>query len=96
MAVGEKYIALTAYLEKCGQSSIRMTFKEIEKVLGESLPDSAYKHPALWSNSRSHSIAFGWMDAGYATQNVNLIKQTVEFVKSDSMSKTAAVKTKDG
>ena len=32
MAVGEKYIALTAYLEKCGQSSIKMTFKEKEQI----------------------------------------------------------------
>lgn len=55
-----------------------MSFKEIERVLGERLPESAYKYPALWSNSESHSIAFGWMDAGYMSQNLNIANQTVE------------------
>ena len=55
-----------------------MSFKEIERVLGERLPESAYKYPALWSNSESHSIAFGWMDAGYMSQSLNIANQTVE------------------
>lgn len=85
MAKGDKYIALTAYLDKSGRDIVKMSFKQIESVLGECLPESAYKYPALWSNSESHSIAFGWMDAGYISQNLSIANQTVEFVKRDSI-----------
>lgn len=88
MAKGDKYIALTAHLNKSGQDVVRMSFKEIERILGETLPESAYKYSALWSNSESHSIAFGWMDAGYMSQNVSIKNQTVEFVKADIDIKT--------
>ena len=82
MAKGDKYIALTAYLKKSGKDIIKMSFKEIESILGERLPESAYKYPALWSNSESHSIAFGWMDAGYMSQNLSIANQTVEFTRN--------------
>ena len=87
MAKGDKYIALTAYLEKSGKDVVKMSFKEIESVLGERLPESAYKYPALWSNSESHSIAFGWMDAGFMSQNLSIANQTVEFVKRGDIKK---------
>lgn len=83
MAKGDKYIALTAYLAKSGKDVVKMSFREIESILGERLPESAYKYPALWSNSESHSIAFGWLDAGYMSQNLSIANQTVEFVKRD-------------
>lgn len=81
MPKGDKYIALTSYLEKCGKDEIKMSFSEIEKIIGFELPDSFYLHPAVWSNSESHSSAFGWLDAGYLTRHVNIPEQTVEFVK---------------
>lgn len=81
MAKGEKYIELTSYLEKCGKDELRLTFSEIESILGCKLIDSAYEYPALWSNSESHSIAFGWLNAGYNTRNVDILNQTVEFVR---------------
>lgn len=37
MAKGDKYIALTSYLEKTGQDVVKMSFKEIESILGERL-----------------------------------------------------------
>ena len=83
MAKGDKYISLTAYLEKSGQDVVKMSFNEIEKVIGDKLSQSAYKYPAFWSNTESHSISFGWMNAGYLSCNLNLKKQTIEFVKSN-------------
>lgn len=35
MAKGDKYIALTAYLKKRGKDIVKMSFKEIESVLGD-------------------------------------------------------------
>ena len=83
MAKGDKYIALTTYLKKCERDVEKMSFKEIESVLGERLPESAYKYPAQWSNSESQSLAYGWLDAGYMSQNLNIANQTIEFVKRD-------------
>ena len=33
MPKGDKYIALTAYLEKSGKDEIKMSFSEIEKII---------------------------------------------------------------
>lgn len=102
MPKGDKFIALTAYLEKCGMDELKMTFSEIEKIIGFRLSDSAYTYPAQWSNSESQSFAFGWLNAGYITRQVNIPQQTVEFVKkslqkqhrtSDSTRKAAAKRT---
>ena len=81
MPKGDKFIALTAYLEKCGKDKIKMTFSEIEKIIGFKLSDSAYTYPAQWANSESQSFAFGWLNAGYLTRQVNIPEQTVEFVR---------------
>jgi hypothetical protein len=81
MPKGDKFIALTAYLEKCGKDKIKMNFSEIEKIIGFKLSDSAYTYPAQWSNSESQSFAFGWLNAGYLTRQVNIPEQTVEFVR---------------
>lgn len=81
MPKGDKFTELTAYLEKCGKDEIKMSFSEIERIIGFRLSDSAYKYPAQWSNSESQSFAFGWLNAGYLTRNVNIPEQTVEFVR---------------
>ena len=81
MPKGDKFIALTSYLEKCGKDEIKMSFSEIERIIGFRLPDSAYTYLAQWSNSESHSFAFGWLNAGYLTRRVNIPEQTVEFVR---------------
>ena len=81
MPKGDKFIALTAYLEKCGKDEIKMSFSEIERIIGFRLSDSAYTYPAQWSNSESQSFAFGWLNAGYLTRQVNIPEQTVEFVR---------------
>lgn len=94
MARGDKYIALTTYLKNCGQDIIKMTFKEIESILGEPLPESTYKYPALWSNSESHSNALGWLNAGYITQNLSIPNQTVEFLRMNTVSDHKSTTTK--
>ena len=81
MPKGDKFIALTAYLEKCGKDEIKMSFSEIDRIIGFRLPDSAYAYPAQWSNSESHSLACGGLNAGYLTRQVNMPEQTVEFVR---------------
>lgn len=83
MPKGDKYINLTNYLLQSKCDSIEMTFKQIEAIVG-TLPNSAYKHQALWSNGSQGSFSFGWLNAGYSAQ-VKLNQQTVIFTKSDVM-----------
>ncbi len=81
MSKGNAYIGITSYLEKCNRTSITMSFMDVKKVNGDHLPMSAYKHNAWWSNTESHSQAFGWMNAGYRTTDVDIIAQRVTFEK---------------
>ena len=79
MAKGNKFIALTVYLEKCGKNELKLTFSEIEKILGFKLSYSAYTYPAQWT--KSQSFAYGWLNAGYLVRQVNIREQTVVFYK---------------
>ena len=72
---------LGVYVIKVSNIPPAMNFKEIESVIGTKLSNSAYKYAEFWSNTKSHSSAFGWMNAGYRSLNVNLTNQTIEFVK---------------
>lgn len=87
MPKGDKFIGLTTYLEKCGKDEIKMSFSVIENVLGFRLKKSAYVHQQYWSNTKSHSISYGWLNAGYRSQNVDMKGQTVEFVKGSHQSR---------
>ncbi len=69
MPKGDKYLELTKYLEKAESFNVEITFKEIEKIVGFRLPDSAYVHIPWWSNTESHSQAHSWMNAGYYTSD---------------------------
>lgn len=82
MPKGDKYIGLTNYLKNKLERSIIMSFSEIEKQIGDSLPNSAHRHRAFWSNTRTHSVAFGWLDAGYKTVSVDFKSQHVTFEKA--------------
>ena len=87
MAKGQSFIGLTAYLEKCEKDEIKLSFSDVERILGFQLPDSAYLHQPYWSNSGSHPIASGWLNAGYLSQHIDMKGQTVEFVKKNHQSR---------
>lgn len=81
MPKGDKYIGLTHYLREKNDGSIIMAFSEIETQIGDILPASAHKHRAFWSNTLTHSVAFGWLNAGYKTISVDFKDQYVTFKK---------------
>ena len=68
-----KYGSLTTYLSGKKQTSIPMTFKKIEGVLGAKLPPSAYNHRAWWSNNPTNNVmTHAWLKAGYKTASVDM------------------------
>lgn len=78
-----KYDPLHRHLTASSEARLRMTFADIERVLGNTLPASARKHPAWWANERAttHSHNRSWLDAGYETARLDLYGQTIEFVR---------------
>lgn len=53
-------------------ASIKMSFAEIEILIGRSLPKSAYDYDAWWANedpaTTAHSHSRAWTTAGYAAE----------------------------
>lgn len=80
---GQKYRALTNYLKNSCEEQIKLSFKEIEQILGFNLPPCAYNNRANWANSTSQSLARSWLKVGYKTIEVNLKQEYVVFEKQE-------------
>jgi hypothetical protein len=77
-----KYLALKKYLETQRLSRLRLSFQDIERVLGEALPPSASKRPAWWANDAAgHAQAKAWLEAGFKTADVDVEGRAVSFVR---------------
>jgi hypothetical protein len=75
-----KYEPLPQFLASVGGKAHRMTFGEIERILGFKLPGSAYQHEAWWSNNATgHSHARAWLKFGWRTEAVDLKGKKVTF-----------------
>ncbi|HTQ82716.1 MAG TPA: hypothetical protein VMI47_05555 [Pseudolabrys sp.] len=78
-----KYEPLPEFLASVGGAAHRMTFTEIERVLGFKLPKSAYRHEAWWSNNATgHSHARAWLKFGWRTEAVDLTGCKVTFQRA--------------
>jgi hypothetical protein len=75
-----KYSALGDYLKRQRREMVPMTFSEIEKITGIKLPPSARKHRPWWSNNPHNSVMTKvWLDAGFESEQVDMIKRTLVF-----------------
>ncbi|WP_342304938.1 hypothetical protein [Methanolobus sp. ZRKC5] len=77
-----KYSNLGVYLQNSANDVMKLTFAEVENILGFNLPKSAREYPAWWANSGgSHTHAIdGWLSMGWNT-SVDLNAQVVIFTK---------------
>ena len=78
---GGKYQRLHEHLKSTTSDHWQFTFREIESIIGASLPASAYRHAAWWSNTGSHSQANAWLAAGFRSTNVDLHAEQVIFAR---------------
>jgi putative restriction endonuclease len=65
--MSNKYQPLADYLSALSVPEVRMTFADVEHVLGGKLPPVAYSSPAFWANSKtadSHGWAHLWQVHG--------------------------------
>ena len=83
-----KYAPLRQHLQNLGGQGVdrvRMTFAEVEEILGFELPKAARKHRPWWANqidTRNRPQARAWQNAGYETTEVDLGRETLVFVLS--------------
>ncbi len=74
-----KYEPLTRFLEARNTAEVPMSFKEIEKVLGATLPPSK-QYPAWWSNNPSNNVMTkAWLEAGFQTERVDIGSERLVF-----------------
>jgi hypothetical protein len=79
-----KYAPLRDFLEKQNRKLVPMSFADIEKLIGTSLPASARKHRPWWSNNPSNSvITHAWLAAGYRTEQVDMERGKLVFRRLD-------------
>lgn len=80
MAARGKYRNLFAHLCDLQSHEWRATFREIESILGFSLPASARLYRPWWGNQRlggGHSQALAWNVAGWETADVDMDAETL-------------------
>jgi hypothetical protein len=78
--VMSKYEPLSQFLASSKTTLRRLSFAEVESVLGFKLPKSAYQHQAWWANNPTgHSHSLAWIQAGWRTQDVDIAGRKVTF-----------------
>jgi len=78
-----KYDALTRYLKFRASFTdfVKLSFAQIDGIMGDNLPMSAYRDEKWWKNLPSSSHVKAWLDAGWKMYEVNLKKGYVVFQK---------------
>lgn len=59
------YKRLIEFLNNQVDVIVKITYPQLEDLLGKELPKSAYKYQTYFSNSNSHVISAIWLDLGY-------------------------------
>ncbi len=73
-----KYEPLEIYLQNQSRSKneVSLSFREIEQIIGASLPASAHSYQAWWANQKdvsTRSQAKAWLSAGFVVNGVRLV-----------------------
>ncbi len=67
------YTPLKLYLQQQTFAEIPMSFGKVAEIVGRRLPASALCYRSWWANeTRGHSQAKAWMEAGYETSQVDM------------------------
>jgi hypothetical protein len=78
-----KYEPLGQFLKNQKSARLRVSFADIEKLLGVKLPKSSKVHRAWWSNNPSNNVMTKeWLEAGYMTEDVDIAGERLVFCKT--------------
>ncbi len=78
---------LKQYLLFCEKNEIKLSFSEIEEIVGNKLPNFAYskeRKTRIWANSLSGNYTYAhiWMDANYIAK-CDFERKIVTFTKDE-------------
>jgi hypothetical protein len=80
-----KYEPLAQFLRKQRTHEVRLTFGEIERIVGAKLPPSARKQRAWWSNNPDNSVMTKvWLAAGFRSEQVDMEARKLVFRRAPS------------
>jgi len=81
-----KYEPLKGYLKfrAAFTNSVKLSFAQIDGIIGDNLPIEAYRSENWWTNSPENAHANAWLEAGWETREVNLKEGYVIFQKIKS------------
>lgn len=84
-AVESKYAPLAKHLRSLPRAHDReaLTFAQIEEIIGDRLPTSAWEHRSWWANNATtHSHAVQWLNAGWRVASINMSMERVIFTRA--------------
>ncbi len=81
---GRKYRKLYAHLLSLSSQEWTASFADIEAIIGDHLPASAWDYQVWWANDVTHSQGAAWLAAGWETAQVDRDAETLLFRKKDS------------
>ncbi len=94
--MASKYEPLKEYLKSRDKSeqAFWLSFDDIERFIGQSLPYTARVDRPWWANTRVSYHAIRWLDAGWKVDKVDLLGNSVIFSRIDGnkVSKTTQVR----
>jgi len=79
--LGTKYSPLTRYLAWRARYTdvATLLFRQIEGIIGNSLPFVAFQNVEWWKNGHTGSQRKAWLDVGWHVEDVNVEKRMVTF-----------------
>jgi hypothetical protein len=76
-----KYRPLWEWLLSQSVRQVRLSFTDVERILGFPLPPSSRKHAAHWSSYEGSAVVRAIHDAGWRARDVDLNAGHVTFVR---------------
>jgi hypothetical protein len=78
-----RYAPLARWLQSQREDKARMTFEQIEQIIGDKLPESARQHRSWWANdAEAHVQSQQWLEAGWRVATLNMMDEQVTFVRA--------------
>ena len=84
--MAEKYMPLENYLRNlpAGQREVKLRFEQIEGILKNTLPSSAYEDQRWWEHETegNHRNTRSWSNAGWKIESLDVNAKWVKFVRA--------------
>lgn len=68
-----KYIPLYEYFKVTNQREVKLSFEQMEAILGQPLPNAAYLSQSWWKKTKPPALYyFAWVDNGFSVSEIDL------------------------